>query len=137
MPEIWLIGLIAGLAATVVMTVMMKMVMGSEPGLPQLLVGKVMGKSPSEVMMPAMVGHFSYGLGAGVIGMYLFELAGITWPFVVWGLIWGFVLALGAMMQVMAFGMIGMVKENPKMPMMVIVMHLVWGLVFGGVVTLF
>ncbi len=116
---------------------MMIMAMGSEPGLPQMIVSKLIKKSPEEVKKPAMVAHFGYGLGAGVLGIFVPVILGLSFSIITWGLLWGLILAIGAMMQVMTLGMMDMIKRNPKMILMVLMMHLVWGLVFGGVSSIF
>ena len=116
-------GAIGGLVATIVMTILMKIAMGNQPGPPQVL-----SKPSDDIMIPAMMAHFSFGTVAGIVGLYILPLIG-DFSIPLSGIIWGVLLMIGAIMQMMTLGLKESVMANKKMPFMMLMMHLVYGLV--------
>lgn len=123
-------GAIGGLVATIVMTILMKIAMGNQPGPPQIIVAKVLSKPSDDIMIPAMMAHFSFGTVAGIVGLYILPLIG-DFSIPLSGIIWGVLLMIGAIMQMMTLGLKESVMANKKMPFMMLMMHLVYGLVWA------
>jgi len=126
-------GLVGGLVATIVMSMVMRGMGGGPPPTAALL-AKFRGGEPEEHAKPGMLLHVVYGTVAGgvlvaVVSAASLGLSGlVTWVGV--GVAYGIVLMLGGAMGWVR-GVIGM--EPDKDTMMVFgVVHVVYGLVLGA-----
>lgn len=126
-------GLVGGLVATIIMSIMMR-AMGGGPPPTAALIAKFQGGEPEDHMMPGMLLHLVYGTVAGgvlvaLVAAAALGISGLTmWLGV--GLAYGIVLLLGGAMGWVK-GVIGM---DPDKEMMVgfAVVHIVYGLVLGA-----
>jgi len=129
-------GLVGGLVATIVMTAFMMSLGDDSPPPTALFWSKYVGDGdPGEYMIQGMALHLLYGVIAGgvfaavapAVGFVSVATVGAA---VLWGLLYGFVLFLGAA----AFWMnvvLGLSPE-PKDVAMFLLFHLVYGAVLGG-----
>jgi len=127
-------GLAGGLVATIVMTAFMIALGDDSPPPTALFWSKYIGDDePSDYMMQGMVLHMLYGIGAGVVFVVAVPLIGLSigsmTTATVFGLVYGFVLFLGAAV----FWMNVVLDLDPQMPMiaMFLFFHLVYGAVLG------
>lgn len=128
-------GLVGGLLATVVMTMLMMAMGGDEPPPTAALWSKYVGEaSPEEYMMQGMVLHFVYGIAAGGVFVLLANAVGLDVATLgsaaVWGVVYGFVLfAIGT-----GFWLKTVLDVTPDREMAVgfLVFHLVYGVVLGA-----
>lgn len=126
-------GLVGGLVATVVMSMVM-MTMGGGPPPTAALLAKFRGGEPEAYKMPGMLLHLLYGTVAGAVLVVAVSTVapGIT-SLTAWvgiGLAYGIVLLLGG-----AMGWVkGVIGLEPDKQMMVgfAVVHIVYGLVLGA-----
>jgi len=129
-------GVVGGLVATVLMTVVMKAIGDDSPPPTAALVAKVAGGDPPDHLAPGMLLHLLYGTVAGLVfALALPELgfgsAGL--PVVTGlGLVYGVLLTVGGMVFWMKL-VLGMDPEPGRVKVFVTV-HLVYGLVLGGIV---
>lgn len=129
-------GLVGGLVATIVMTVFMMGLGDDSPPPTSLFWSKyVGGGDPDEYVMQGMVLHMIYGVVAGGIFAVIVPLLGFVSVATVgsallWGLVYGFVLFLGAAV----FWMNVVLGMSPEMKMAgtFLFFHLVYGAVLGG-----
>ena len=129
-------GLVGGLVATIVMTVFMMLLGDDSPPPTALFWSEYVGEGPpEEYVMPGMILHTLYGTVAGGVFVVLVPLLGFAsvatiGSAVLWGLVYGFVLFLGAAM----FWMNVVLGLEPEMRMagMFLLFHLVYGVVLGA-----
>lgn len=126
-------GLIGGLVATVVMSIVM-MAMGGGPPPTANFLAKFLGGQPDEYKMPGMVLHLGYGTVAGGVLVFLVQatnlgLASLT-EWLVAGVVYAIILLIGGAV-VWIMGVIGM-KPDRDMLVGFTVVHIVYGLVLGG-----
>lgn len=127
-----LTGLIGGLIATILMTIVMRGMGGGPPPTAALL-AKFRGGSPDDYMMPGMLLHLLYGTIAGgvlvavVTGTTLGIEGTVSWT--ITGIVYAIVLmVLGAIVWIRM--VIGMEPDRGMMLQFGIV-HLVYGVVLG------
>jgi len=125
-------GLVGGLIATIVMTVFMMALGDASPPPTALFWSKYVGDGePDEYMMQGMVLHMLYGIIAGLVFVVVVPLIGISigsmTTAVLFGLVYGFVLFLGAAI----FWMNVVLDIDAEMPM--VAMFLLFHLIYGGV----
>jgi len=129
-------GLVGGLVATIVMTVFMMTLGDDSPPPTALFWSKYVGDGePEEYMMPGMVLHMLYGVIAGgvfalVVPALGFVSVATLGSALLWGLVYGFVLFLGA--AVFWMNVVLGLDPEPKMVGMFLFFHLVYGAVLGG-----
>lgn len=131
-----LAGVVGGIVATIVMTAFM-MVLGDDGPPPTAqLVANFAGGTAESYEKPGMILHLLYGLGAGVVFAVGVPLAGVELSSLLvaagLGLAYGVVLTILGMVFWMRL-VIGAEPDKEMMQMFVIV-HVVYGLVLGGVV---
>lgn len=129
-------GLVGGLVATIVMTVFMMTLGDDSPPPTALFWSKYVGDGdPDQYMMQGMILHLLYGTIAGGV----FAIVAATLGFVsvvtlgsaiLWGLVYGFVLFVGAAMFWMNI-VLGL-DADMKMAGMFLFFHLVYGAVLGA-----
>lgn len=131
-----LAGLVGGLLATVVMTVVMMLVGDGGPPPTAALVAKLRGGDPEDHAKPGMLLHLLYGTGAGAVFAVGAPLAGLSLASltmaVALGLAYGVALMVGGMVFWMRI-VIGIEPEKRQV-MTFAVVHVVYGIVLGGVV---
>lgn len=127
-------GLVGGLIATILMTVVMRAMGDGGPPPTAALVAKFAGGEPADHAMPGMLLHFVYGIGAGVVfavGVPLvfggFDSLGVA---VGLGLVYGLVLMIGGMVFWMR-AVLGMEPDRPTV-MGFAAAHVVYGLILGA-----
>lgn len=131
-------GLVGGLLATIVMTAVMMAIGDGGPPPTAALVATFMDGEPEHHAKPGMLLHLLYGTGAGAVFAVGAPLAGLSLaslPMAIGlGLVYGVLLLVGGMVFWMKI-VIGMEAEDGQMRTMAVV-HVVYGLVLGGVVGL-
>ncbi len=133
-----LLGLLAGFLGAVVMAILMMATSRGQPGVNQMLVGRLTGKEPMEAKMGGMVAHFLYGTAMGgvfALGSSAILVDGSLW---VNGLLFGILLFLIAATVVMPAA--GVTREAmrsmPKSRFVgFLVFHLVYGVVLAAVIS--
>jgi len=120
------------LFGAVAMAAVMMIAMKGQPGLPHHIVGKLLKKNADQVMMPAMMGHIVFGAVAGLVGILILDQVVASNYIFVGGIVWGLVLMMAAMAQVMMLGLGNLMRDNKRMPVMVGMLHLIYGAVFGA-----
>lgn len=129
-------GLVGGLVATIVMTILMMVLGDDSPPPTALFWSKYIGDGdPSDYMLPGMMLHLLYGIIAGGVFALIVPLIGFislatVGSAVLWGLIYGIVLFVGAAVFWMNI-VLGMEPEM-KMVGMFLFFHLVYGAVLGA-----
>ena len=136
-----LTGLIAGLIATVVMTMFMMTMGDDSPPPTAALWAKYVGdEGPESYMKQGMLLHMLYGVGAGVafaVGATALALdvgAGVIVGSVLWGLAFGLVLMVGGMMFWMRIVLA--MEPDPKTMGAFGFFHVVYGVVLGAGIAL-
>lgn len=138
--DTWLAGLTGGFVGTVVMTAFMMLMMKGQPSGPAMLLARFTGKDPMDksLQMPAMLMHFVYGTFWGVVLGLAVDV--LEWP-TEW--LWAYGLGLGVfLMIVMLVVWAPVIKMKPpegeaaKMMTGMLFVHLVYGVVTGGVAQL-
>ena len=136
-----LTGLIAGLIATVVMTMFMMTMGDDSPPPTAALWAKYVGdEGPESYMKQGMLLHMLYGVGAGVafaVGATALALdvgAGVLVGSVLWGLAFGLVLMVGGMMFWMRIVLA--MEPDPKTMGAFGFFHVVYGVVLGAGIAL-
>ena len=136
-----LTGLIAGLIATVVMTMFMMAMGDDSPPPTAALWAKYVGdEEPEAYMKQGMLLHMLYGTGAGVafaVGATAFGLdvgAGVLVGSVLWGLAFGLVLMVGGMVFWMQIVLA--MEPDPKTMGAFGFFHVVYGVVLGAGIAL-
>ncbi|WP_254841346.1 hypothetical protein [Natronomonas marina] len=130
-------GLIGGLLATIVMTVFMMALGDDSPPPTAALWAKYVGDGPADdYVMPGMVLHLLYGVGAGAVFVLAVPAIGFGLDGVVAAVAAGVVFALVLTVVGMVFWMnvVLAMDAAPKTMAMFGVFHLVYGVVLGGVV---
>lgn len=129
-------GLVGGVIATIVMTVFM-MALGDDAPPPTALFWSkyVGGGEPTEYVLQGMVLHLLYGTVAGGIFALVVPVVAVAsvatiGSAVLWGLVYGIVLFLGAAVVWMNL-VLGMTPEL-KQASMFLLFHLIYGAVLGG-----
>lgn len=135
-------GLIGGFLATIVMTILMMVLGGGGPPPTAAFYAKYIGDGdPEDFMMPGMILHLAYGTGAGgvygwlaVSGLLAVTLATPLLTGLANGAIFGAILFVIAAL----FWMNIVLDTDPEPPEVVVLLifHLAYGLVLGGVVGL-
>jgi hypothetical protein len=130
-------GFIGGVAATVVMTVLMMALGDDSPPPTALFWSKYIGDGrPDEYMMQGMVLHFLYGIGAAAVLALALPAVGFgtVGPPVAAGIgvVYGVVLFVIA--AVLWMNMVLGLDPDPPEVGMFLVFHLVYGVVLGAVV---
>lgn len=130
-------GLVGGLVATIVMTMFMMALGDDSPPPTAALWSKYVGNGPPEdFMMPGMLLHMLYGIGAGAVFVVLAEALGYGLETMTTALVGGVLYAVVLMLFGMIFWMnivIGL-DADAKTAGMFGFFHLVYGLVLGAVV---
>lgn len=130
-------GLAGGLLATIVMTVFMMTLGDDSPPPTAELWATYVGDGPAEeYVMPGMVLHLLYGIGAGAAFVLLVPAVGFGLSELVTAVAAGVVFAVVLTVVGMAFWMnvvLGM-DAGPKTMAMFGVFHLVYGVFLGGFV---
>lgn len=130
-------GLAGGLLATIVMTVFMMILGDDSPPPTAALWVKYVGDGPAEdYMMPGMMLHMLYGIGAGVGFVLLVPAVGVGLGELLPALAAGIAFALVLTVVGMGFWMklvLGLDAE-PRTMAMFGLFHLVYGVVLGGFV---
>jgi hypothetical protein len=127
-------GLLAGFLGSVAIAILMMATSKGQPGVNAMLVGRALGKPPTDPKARAggMVAHFAYGTAMGVVfvaGSDAFLVAGSLW---ITGLLFGILLFLIAALVVMPAA--GVNREMMKrMPKGRFVGFLVFHLIYGGI----
>ena len=136
-----LTGLIAGLIATVVMTMFMMTMGDDSPPPTAALWAKYVGdEGPEAYMKQGMLLHMLYGVGAGAafaVGATALGLAvgaGALVGSVLWGLAFGLVLMVGGMMFWMRIVLA--MEPDPKTMATFGFFHVVYGVVLGAGIAL-
>lgn len=136
-----LTGLIAGLIATVVMTMFMMTMGDDSPPPTAALWAKFVGdEGPEAYMKQGMLLHMLYGIGAGVafaVGATTLGLdvgAGVLVGSVLWGLAFGLVLMVGGMVFWMRIVLA--MEPDPKTMGAFGFFHVVYGVVLGASIAL-
>lgn len=130
-------GLAGGLLATIVMTIFMMALGDDSPPPTAELWAKYVGDGPAEdYMMPGMVLHMLYGIGAGAVFVLLVPAVGLGLDELVAAVAAGIVFALVLTVVGMVFWMKIVIAKDaePRTMAMFGVFHLVYGVVLGGVV---
>lgn len=128
-------GLIGGLVATIVMTAAMMSLGDDSPPPTSLFWAKYVGDGePTDFMMQGMILHLVYGTVAGGVFAAAVPLIGFVsvvsvTSAIVWGLVYGIVLFVGAAVFWMKL-VLGMSPE-PRAVGAFLVSHLVYGAVLG------
>lgn len=126
-------GLAGGLVATIVMSIVMKLLGGGPPPTTALL-AKFMGGEPADHAKPGMLLHLIYGTGAGIVfalGVPVLGLdLGSIGVAIGLGLVYGLLLMVGGMV----FWLQGIIGMEPEKDMLVTfgIVHVVYGLVLGA-----
>lgn len=127
-------GLAGGLAATIVMTVLMRVMGDGGPPPTAALVSKFGGGEPGDHAMAGMVLHVVYGIVAGAVFAVGAPVVGVEFESIAvavgLGLLYGVVLMIGGM----AFWMRAVIGMEPDREMMLTfgTVHVVYGLVLGA-----
>jgi hypothetical protein len=127
-------GLAGGLAATIVMTVLMRVMGDGGPPPTAGLVSTFAGGEPEDHAMPGMVLHLVYGIVAGGVFAVGAPVIGVEFESIAvavgLGLLYGVVLMIGGM----AFWMRAVIGMEPDREMMLTfgTVHVVYGLVLGA-----
>ena len=133
-----LAGLVGGLLATVVMTALM-MTMGDDSPPPTAAFwSKYVGDGPpQEYMMQGMALHFLYGTVAGIVFVLVAPLV-VSVSTLTAGIIAGLAYAIVLFVVAAVFWMRLVLGMEPEMQQVagILVFHLAYGLVLGGVVGL-
>lgn len=130
-------GLAGGLLATIVMTIFMMTLGDDSPPPTAALWAKYVGDGPADdYMMPGMVLHMLYGIGAGVAFVLLVPAVGFGLSELIPAVAAGIVFALVLTVVGMVFWMkiVLSMDAEPKTMTMFGVFHLVYGVVLGGFV---
>ncbi len=127
-------GLAGGLAATIVMTVLMRVMGDGGPPPTAALVSTFVGGEPGDHAMAGMVLHLVYGIVAGTVFAVGAPMVGVEFESVAvavgLGLLYGVVLMIGGMV----FWMRAVIGMEPDRDMMMTfgTVHVVYGLVLGA-----
>jgi hypothetical protein len=129
-------GIVGGLVATIVMTVFMMALGDDSPPPTAVFWSKYVGDGPpDENVMPGMVLHVVYGAIAGGLFAVVVPLLGFVSvatiaSAVIWGLVYGVVLFVGA---AVFWGRIVLgMNPDPRAAGTMLVSHLVYGAVLGA-----
>lgn len=143
MVDVFLAGLVGGLAATVVMSLLMAPMMRGQPGPAAMLASKLNGRPPGDNATLGYALHLAYGLAAGVLlawgldayaGIASWTLLGLAGAGILFGVaLW----LLGALFWAPVSGMdrrlAGMSREGTiRLQSAMLGLHLVYGLVLAG-----
>lgn len=130
-------GLVGGLLATIVMTMFMMALGDDSPPPTAALWAKYVGDGPpEEYVMPGMLLHMLYGIGAGAVFVVLAEALGYGLTSLTTAVVAGVLYAVALMLVGMVFWMkivIGL-DADAKTAGMFGFFHLVYGVVLGAVV---
>ncbi len=132
-------GLLAGFLGSIAMAILMMATSRGQPGINQMLVARVLGKSPAEAKMGGMIAHLVYGTTMGAVfalGSSVLLVVGNLW---VNGLLFGVLLFLIAAVVVMPVAGLTrkMMRSMPKSRIMgFLVFHLIYGVVLVAVIEL-
>ena len=133
-------GLVGGLVATIVMTAFMMTLGDDSPPPTALFWSKYVGDGdPGDFMMQGIILHLIYGtIAGGVFALIVPSLGFVSvatiGSAVLWGLVYGFVLFVGA--AVFWMNIVLDMDAEPQMVVMFLVFHLVYGGVLGVVLEL-
>lgn len=134
--QFWIAGLLAGLAGTVAMSMLMMPMMKGQPSGNQVLWSKIRRIDPmdTEAKLVGMMMHFGYGATWGLAFAFFIDgvdPSGASW---LWGLLLGVALMMLAGMIIMpALGMKPEPGMRVKMMMGMLMAHLLYGGVTGAV----
>jgi hypothetical protein len=129
-------GVAGGLVATIVMTIVM-MVAGddSPPPTAAFWAKYVGGGKPDEYMMPGMVLHLLYGIGAGTVFAVALPLAGLSSSLVMTiAYAVGYAIVLTIVGAAFWMNVVLAMDPEPKQVGMFAVLHLIYGVALGAIV---
>jgi hypothetical protein len=131
-----LAGVVGGIVATIVMTVFMLVLGDDGPPPTARLVARFADGTPEQYEKPGMALHFLYGLGAGVVFAVGVPLAGVEFGSLLVAAVLGLAYAVVLTVLGMVFWMRIVIGAEPDTDMMrlFVIVHVVYGLVLGGVV---